>query len=83
VQPDEEIVKIDNERGIAWIRLPPDKALGGFLGISPRILDEEKFLSFKKRRKVKRAATGKNKEGPMPEGDIKNTAKNGSSPPKP
>jgi len=49
--------------------------LGGFLGISPRIADEEKSLSFKKRRKGKRAATGKNREGSMPEGDIKNTAK--------
>ena len=51
VQPGDEIVKIDEELGIAWIKLPPDKALGGFRGISPRIMDEEKFLSFKKRGK--------------------------------
>ena len=51
VHPDDEIVKIDEEFGIAWIKLPPDKALGGFRGISPRIMDEEKFLSFKKRSK--------------------------------
>jgi hypothetical protein len=50
VQPDDEIIKIDEELGIVWIRLPPDKALGGFRGISPRIIDEEKFLSAKKRR---------------------------------
>jgi hypothetical protein len=55
LQPDDEIVKIDEELGIAWIKLPPppDKALGGFRGISPRIMDEEKFLSFKKRREGK------------------------------
>ena len=50
VQPGDEIVKIDEELGIAWIRLPPDKTLGGFRGISPRIMDEKKFLSAKKRR---------------------------------
>ena len=49
VQPGDEIVKIDEELGIAWIRLPPDKALGGFRGISPRIMNEEKFLSVKKK----------------------------------
>jgi len=49
VQPGDEIVKIDEELGIAWIRLPPDKALGGFRGISPRIMDEGKFLSAKKK----------------------------------
>ena len=53
VQPDDEIVKVDKELGIVWIKLPPDKALGGFRGISPRIMDEEKFLSLKKRRKGK------------------------------
>ncbi len=53
VEPDDEIVKIDDELGIAWIKLPPDKALNGFRGISPRIMDEEKFLSLKKRKKGK------------------------------
>ena len=51
VQPDDEIVKIDEELGIAWIRLPPDKALGGFRGISPRIIDEKKFLVAKKHKR--------------------------------
>ena len=51
VHPGDEIVKIDEELGIAWIRLPPDKALGGFRGISPRIIDEGKFLSAKKKKK--------------------------------
>jgi hypothetical protein len=54
VQPGDEIVKIDQELGIAWIRLPPDKALGGFRGISPRIIDEKKFLAAKERSKPKR-----------------------------
>ena len=49
LQPDDEIVRIYEELGIAWIKLPPDKALGGFRGISPGIMDEEKFLSCKKR----------------------------------
>lgn len=51
VQPDDEIVKIDEELGIAWIRLPPDKALGGFRGISPRVVDEKKYLAAKKKKK--------------------------------
>ena len=51
LQPDDEIIKIDEELGIAWIRLPPDNALGGFRGISPRIIDEKKFLSAKKKKK--------------------------------
>ena len=50
LQPDDEIIKIDKDLGIAWIRLPPDEVLGGFRGISPRIIDEEKFLSAKKRK---------------------------------
>jgi hypothetical protein len=50
LQPDDRIVKIDNELGIAWILLPPDASLGGFRGISPRIMDEEKFIAAKKRR---------------------------------
>jgi hypothetical protein len=29
--------------------LPPDPSLGGFRGISPRIRDEEKFITAKKR----------------------------------
>lgn len=35
--------------GIAWILLPPDPELGGFRGISPRIMDEEKYLLAKKK----------------------------------
>jgi hypothetical protein len=54
VQPGDEILKIDEELGIAWIRLPPDEALGGFRGISPRIIDEKKFLSAKERSKYKK-----------------------------
>ncbi len=49
LQPDDQIVKIDEELGIAWILLPPDEDLGGFQGISPRVIDEEKFLSAKKK----------------------------------
>ena len=48
LQPDDQIVKIDEALGIAWILLPPDEALGGFRGISPRVMDEERFLSAKK-----------------------------------
>ncbi len=47
LQPDDQIVKIDDELGIAWILLPPDETLGGFQGISPRVMNEEKFLSAK------------------------------------
>ena len=50
LQPADEIVKIDKELGIAWILLPPDASLGGFRGISPRIMDEEKFIAAKKSR---------------------------------
>jgi hypothetical protein len=49
LQPGDEIVKVDKELGIAWILLPPDTSLGGFRGISPRIMDEEKFFSKKKK----------------------------------
>jgi hypothetical protein len=49
LQPDDQIVKIDEEIGIAWILLPPDELLGGFRGISPRIMDENKFLNTKKK----------------------------------
>ncbi len=47
LQPGDEIVKIDKELGIAWILLPPDNRLGGFRGVSPRIMDEEKFMASK------------------------------------
>ena len=49
LQPRDKIIKVDKELGIAWILLPPDAALGGFQGISPRIMDEEKFISAKKK----------------------------------
>jgi hypothetical protein len=49
LQPGDEIVKIDKKLGIAWILLPPDASLGGFRGISPRIMDEEKFIASKKK----------------------------------
>jgi hypothetical protein len=49
LQPGDKIVKIDKELGIAWILLPPDATLGGFQGISPRIMDEEKFFAAKKK----------------------------------
>jgi hypothetical protein len=49
LQPGDEIIKIDKELGIAWIRLPPDPSLGGFRGISPRIMDEEKYIATKKK----------------------------------
>jgi hypothetical protein len=49
LQPGDEIVKIDERLGIAWILLPPDEGLGGFRGISPRIVDEEKFIAAKKK----------------------------------
>jgi hypothetical protein len=48
LQPGDKIVKIDEELGIAWILLPPDPSLGGFQGISPRIMDEAKFTASKK-----------------------------------
>lgn len=48
LQPGDKIVKIDEELGIAWILLPPDASLGEFQGISPRIMDEEKFTAAKK-----------------------------------
>ena len=49
LQPGDEIVKINEELGIAWILLPPDTSLGGFRGISPRIMDEEQFIAAKKK----------------------------------
>jgi hypothetical protein len=48
LQPSDEVVKIDKELGIAWILLPPDTNLGGFRGISPRIMDEKKYMAAKK-----------------------------------
>jgi len=49
LQPGDEIVKIDEELGIAWILLPLDTSLGGFRGISPRVMDEKKFIAAKKK----------------------------------
>jgi len=49
LQPGDEVIKRDEELGIAWILLPPDQSLGGFRGISPRVMDEEKFLASKKK----------------------------------
>jgi len=49
LQPGDEVIKVDKELGIAWILLPPDTNLGGFRGISPRVMDEEKFAAAKKK----------------------------------
>lgn len=49
LQPEDKVIKIDEELGIAWILLPPDPALKGFQGISPRIMDEAKFLKAKQK----------------------------------
>jgi len=49
LQPGDEVIKVDEELGIAWILLPPDESMGGFRGISPRIIDEEKFEAAKKK----------------------------------
>jgi hypothetical protein len=54
LQPDDQIVKIDEALGIAWVLLPPDETLGGFQGISPRVMDEERFLSAKKKAEEKK-----------------------------
>jgi hypothetical protein len=51
LQHSDEVVKVDKELGIAWVLLPPDPSLGGFRGISPRMMDEKKFLAAKKKRK--------------------------------
>lgn len=51
LQSGDQIVKIEKELGIAWILLPPDENLGGFRGISPRVINEEKFLTAKKKAK--------------------------------
>jgi hypothetical protein len=50
IQPGDEVIKIDEELGIAWILLPPDETQAGFRGISPRIVDEGKFLAAKRKR---------------------------------
>ena len=49
LQPGDEIVKINEQLGIAWILLPPDPNLEGFQGITPRIKDEEKFIDSKRK----------------------------------
>jgi hypothetical protein len=49
LQPGDEVVKIDEDLGIAWILLPPDERLGGFRGISPRVMDEQKFSAAKRK----------------------------------
>lgn len=51
LEPGDQVVKVDETLGIAWILLPPDEVLGGFRGISPRIMDEKKFLAAKKKAK--------------------------------
>ena len=54
LQPGDEVIRIDKELGIAWILLPPDERLGGFRGISPRIMDEGKFLDAKTKKEGKK-----------------------------
>jgi hypothetical protein len=54
LQPGDEVIKIDEELGIAWILLSPDASLGGFRGISPRVINEEKFLAAKKKKEEER-----------------------------
>ncbi len=54
LQPGDQIVKVDEELGIAWILLPPDENMGGFQGISPRVMNEEKFIFAKKKAEVKK-----------------------------
>jgi hypothetical protein len=54
LQTGDEVIKIDEDLGIAWILLPPDESLGGFRGISPRIMDEEKFMAAKKKSEEKK-----------------------------
>jgi hypothetical protein len=49
LQPGDEVIKVDEDLGIAWILLPPDELLGGFRGISPRIMDEGKFNAAKRK----------------------------------
>jgi hypothetical protein len=54
LQPGDEVIKIDEDLGIAWILLPPDESLAGFRGISPRIVDGEKFMAAKKKSEGKK-----------------------------
>jgi len=54
LKPGDEVIKIDEDLGIAWILLPPDESLAGFRGISPRIVDEEKFMAAKKNSEEKK-----------------------------
>jgi hypothetical protein len=54
LKPGDEVIKIDEVLGIAWILLPPDESLAGFRGISPRIMDEEKFMAAKKKSEEKK-----------------------------
>jgi hypothetical protein len=54
LQPGDEVIKIDEKLGIAWILLSPDETLGGFRGITPRIVDEEKFLTAKKKKEERK-----------------------------
>ncbi len=54
LQPGDQIVKVDEELGVAWILLPPDENMGGFQGISPRVMNEEKFLLAQKKSAVKK-----------------------------
>jgi len=49
LQPGDKVIKVDKGLGIAWILLPPNESLGGFRGISPRVMDEEKFMAAKKK----------------------------------
>jgi len=49
LQPGDRVVKVDKDLGIAWILLPPDPNLGGFQGISPRIMDEQTYLAAKEK----------------------------------
>jgi hypothetical protein len=51
LQPGDEVVRLDEDLGIAWILLPPDEALGGFRSISPRVMNEEKFQKAKREAK--------------------------------
>ncbi len=55
LRPEDEGIKTDESLGIAWILLPPDPSLGGFRGISPRIVDEEKWVAAKNKRKQEKA----------------------------
>jgi hypothetical protein len=54
LQPGDKVVKVDKNLGIAWVLLPPDPNLGGFQGISPRIMDEARYLAEKEKMQKKR-----------------------------